>query len=119
MNTAMLLRPKAMITYLYGDTSAADGLVQMIESGFTAVPVINRDGYYLGVVSERDFLFCILDDGSVDARDLSMLKRCVITGDEPENFEAADLNGDGSIDEDDAALHAEFLTGKIKAFPAN
>ncbi|MBQ4362732.1 MAG: CBS domain-containing protein [Oscillospiraceae bacterium] len=67
MNTAMLLRPKAMITYLYGDTSAADGLVQMIESGFTAVPVINRDGYYLGVVSERDFLFCILDDGSVDA----------------------------------------------------
>ena len=59
------------------------------------------------------------DDGSVDARDLSMLKRCVITGDEPENFEAADLNGDGSIDEDDAALHAEFLTGKIKAFPAN
>ena len=67
MNTAMLLKPKALITYLYGDKSAADGLVELIESGFSAVPVINRDGYYLGVVSERDFLFCILDDGNVDA----------------------------------------------------
>lgn len=67
MNTAMLLKPKNLITYLYGDISASDGLLKLIESGFSAVPVINRDGYYLGVVSERDFLFVILDDGSIES----------------------------------------------------
>lgn len=63
----MLLKPKNLITYLYGDISASDGLLKLIESGFSAVPVINRDGYYLGVVSERDFLFVILDDGSIES----------------------------------------------------
>ena len=67
MNTAMLLKPKSLITYLYGDKTASEGLLELIESGFSAVPVINRDGYYLGVVSERDFLLSILDEGSTEA----------------------------------------------------
>ncbi|MBQ5316674.1 MAG: CBS domain-containing protein [Oscillospiraceae bacterium] len=65
MNTAMLLKPKSQVSYLYGDMSAGEGLRSFIKTGFTAVPVIDREGLYLGVVSERDFLYRILDDGSI------------------------------------------------------
>ena len=51
MNTAMLLKPKSMVAYIYGDLSAGEGLREFIEHGFTAVPVIDREGMYLGVVS--------------------------------------------------------------------
>ncbi|MGN1105722.1 MAG: CBS domain-containing protein [Huintestinicola sp.] len=67
MNTAMLLKPKSMVAYIYGDLSAGEGLREFIEHGFTAVPVIDREGMYIGVVSERDFLYRILETKSVDA----------------------------------------------------
>ncbi len=66
MNTAMLLKPKAMVSYIFGDLSAKEGLKEFIDGGYTAVPVIDRDGMYLGVVSERDFLYRILEAGSPD-----------------------------------------------------
>lgn len=67
MNTAMLLKPKSMVSYIYGDLPAGEGLREFISHGYTAVPVIDREGMYLGVVSERDFLYLILDTGSVDS----------------------------------------------------
>ena len=69
MNTAMLLKPKSMVAYIYGDLPAKEGLKEFIAHGFTAVPVIDREGMYLGVVSERDFLYRLLDAGSVEAAD--------------------------------------------------
>ena len=67
MNTAMLLKPKSMVAYIYGDLSAEEGLKEFIDHGFTAVPVIDRDVMYIGVVSERDFLYRILDKKNVEA----------------------------------------------------
>lgn len=67
MNTAMLLKPKVMVAYIYGDLLAGEGLKEFIEHGYTAVPVIDREGMYLGVVSERDFLYRILETGCVDS----------------------------------------------------
>ncbi|MGN1089550.1 MAG: CBS domain-containing protein [Huintestinicola sp.] len=69
MNIAMLLKPKSMVSYIYGDIPAGEGLKEFIAGGYTAVPVIDRDGMYLGVVSERDFLYRILDSGSVEGLD--------------------------------------------------
>ncbi|MDE7295358.1 MAG: CBS domain-containing protein [Oscillospiraceae bacterium] len=61
MNTAMLLKPKSAVAFIYGDLSAEEGLKEFIKGGYTAVPVIDRDGVYLGVVSERDFLYRLLE----------------------------------------------------------
>lgn len=61
MNTAMLLKPKSAVAYIYGDLSAEEGLSEFIKGGYTAVPVIDREGIYLGVVSERDFLYRLLE----------------------------------------------------------
>jgi hypothetical protein len=43
------------------------------------------------------------------------MRQAVIDGD-AENFDAADINSDGSIDEEDLQLHADFLLGKITSF---
>lgn len=61
MNTAMLLKPKSAVAFIYGDLSAEEGLKEFIKGGYTAVPVIDREGVYLGVVSERDFLYRLLE----------------------------------------------------------
>lgn len=56
-----------MVSYIYGDLSPEEGLREFLASGFAAVPVIDRGGMYVGVVSERIFLYRILSAGSVDA----------------------------------------------------
>lgn len=61
LNVAFFLQPKSMVTYLYDDFSLRKGLSSMRESGYTALPVLSRNGKYLGVVSEGDFLWYIAE----------------------------------------------------------
>ena len=62
----MLLKPKSAVAFIYGDLSAEEGLKEFIKGGYTAVPVIDRDGVYLGVVSERDFLYRLLESNGTE-----------------------------------------------------
>ncbi|SHM59221.1 carbohydrate-binding protein [Ruminococcus flavefaciens] len=54
-------------------------------------------------------------DGEVDVFDLCSMRNAAVDGD-AERFEAADINGDGAITEDDLVLLKKFLSGEIKAF---
>ncbi|MGN0551558.1 MAG: CBS domain-containing protein [Acutalibacteraceae bacterium] len=62
MNILMLLKPKCDVAYLYEDNTIRQGLEKMRYHGYTAIPVINRDGSYAGTVSEGDFLWNMLDE---------------------------------------------------------
>lgn len=70
MNIAYFLLPKSRIAYLYDDFTIRQGLEKMRNRGYTAIPVITRDGRYVGTVSEGDFLWRLLSDGT----DLTMKK---------------------------------------------
>ncbi len=61
MNIAYFLLPKSRIAYLYDDFTFRQGLEKMRNRGYTAIPVITRDGRYVGTVSEGDFLWRLLD----------------------------------------------------------
>ncbi len=61
MNVAFFLQPKSMVDYVYEDFSLRRGLTCLRESGFTALPVLSREGKYLGAVSEGDFLWYLAD----------------------------------------------------------
>jgi len=61
MNVLMLLTNKANTTYILESDSLADGLARLRESGFSAIPVLDREGHYVGSISEGDFLWYILD----------------------------------------------------------
>ena len=68
MNIVMLLRPKSEVAYVYEDNSLRQGLEKMRRHGYTAVPVIDREGGYVGTVSEGDFLWHMIDDGDTEIR---------------------------------------------------
>lgn len=61
MNIIMLLKPKCDVAYIYEDNSIRQGLEKMRYHGYTAIPVIARNGEYVGTVNEGDFLWHILD----------------------------------------------------------
>lgn len=61
MNIAYFLIPKSSVAYLYDDCTFRQGLEKMRHHGYTAIPVISRDGRYVGTVSEGDFLWRMLD----------------------------------------------------------
>ena len=60
MNIAYFLLPKNTVAYLYDDYTFRQGLEKMRYHGYTAIPVITREGQYVGTVSEGDFLWRLL-----------------------------------------------------------
>lgn len=63
MNVISLLTPKAQVTYIYDDCSVRQGLQKLQAHSYTAIPVLGRDGSYIGTISEGDFLWHILGKG--------------------------------------------------------
>ncbi|MBQ1815265.1 MAG: CBS domain-containing protein [Ruminococcus sp.] len=68
MNIIMLLKPKETVKYIYEDSTLRQGLEKMRAHSYTALPVINKEGKYIGTVSEGDFLYYILDKQSNNMR---------------------------------------------------
>ena len=64
MNIASFLLPKVEVTFLYDHMTLRQGLEKMRRYGYTAIPVIDREDRYVGVVSEGDFLWNILERNS-------------------------------------------------------
>lgn len=60
MNIAYFLLPKNRVAFLYDDCTFRQGLEKMRHHGYTAIPVITREGRYVGTVSEGDFLWKLL-----------------------------------------------------------
>ncbi|MCI6567887.1 CBS domain-containing protein [Dysosmobacter sp. HCP28S3_G4] len=90
MNIAYFLTPKSSVAYLYDDCTFRQGLEKMRHRGYAAIPVISRDGRYVGTVSEGDFLWRILEpgasgqDGSFSMRDMERLQiRDILKSDRP------------------------------------
>lgn len=68
MNIFGILVPKQMLTYL-NDNDTLDQAVQfLMGSSYTAVPVIDNAGKYVGIVSEGDFLRTVMEYGRDNLR---------------------------------------------------
>ena len=77
LNAAYFLIPKSQVTYLYEDFTFRQGLEKMLYHDYKAIPVLTRDGRYVGTVTEGDFLWKILNKDalrSVPARNLEKLR---------------------------------------------
>lgn len=60
MNVAFFLKPKSEVAYLLSNWTIRQGLEKMCNHGYTAIPVLNEEGKYIGTVSEGDFLWYII-----------------------------------------------------------
>lgn len=59
MNILFFLIPKSDTAYIYNDFSVRQALEKMKHYGYTAIPMIDRDGKYMGTVTEGDFLWTL------------------------------------------------------------
>lgn len=57
----MFLKPKVEVEYLYDDFTVRQALEKMCRHGYTAIPVITRDGKYYSTIKEGDLLWYIVD----------------------------------------------------------
>lgn len=69
MNILYLLKIKSDLSYVYDTNTLRQGLEKMRSHSYTAIPVITRDGDYVGTVTEGDFLWHILRYGRGSLKD--------------------------------------------------
>lgn len=69
MNILFLLKPKSSIVYLNSKNTIRQGIERFKAHGYTAVPVIDDDGKYMGTVSEGDFLWNIVSENTFKIKD--------------------------------------------------
>lgn len=75
MNIAFFLTPKSQVAYIREGSSIRQGLEKMQRHGYTCLPVISKDGRFLGCINEGDFLWNILSMGSVTTKDMERADR--------------------------------------------
>lgn len=61
-NILKLLTPKNNVVYIYSNMTVRQGLEKFRAHGYTALPVLNEDGTYFGIITEGDFLWNIIDN---------------------------------------------------------
>lgn len=69
MNILFLLKPKSTIVYLNAKSTIRQGIEKFRAHGYTAVPVIDDDGKYIGTISEGDFLRNIVNENTFELKD--------------------------------------------------
>ncbi len=69
MNLLFFLTPKASCTYLYDDFTLRQALERMEHSGYSALPILKRDGSYCGTLTEGDLLWAVKNLCCMDLRD--------------------------------------------------
>ncbi|MDO5602390.1 MAG: CBS domain-containing protein [Oscillospiraceae bacterium] len=66
MNLLFVLTPKLEVAYLYIDYTLRQTLEKMEHHRYSALPVLNRKGEYVGTVTEGDLLWYIKDHDNLD-----------------------------------------------------
>lgn len=74
MNISFYLIPKSDVTYLETDHTTSQALRLLRKKGYQAVPVIDKEGHYVGTISEGDFLWTLMLDYRKDAEAMNNKK---------------------------------------------
>ncbi len=61
MNVLFFLTPKSEITYMFQDDKVKKMMEVLDSQGYTAIPMIDRQGHYIGTLTEGDILRLIRD----------------------------------------------------------
>ena len=68
MNILFFLTPKAMCSYVDAGATLRQAMERMEKSGFSALPILESDGSYAGVLTEGDLLWALKGMCATDIR---------------------------------------------------
>ncbi len=76
MNILFFLTPKAMCANIDADDTIREAMGRMEAAGFSALPVLDKNGGYCGVLTEGDLLWalkglCVMDMRQAEAHHIS------------------------------------------------
>ena len=74
MNILRFLTPKEDVEYINIESSVRQGLEKMKYHGYAAIPVIDSEGKYVGVVTEGDFLWALYNNDNPDIKKLEHME---------------------------------------------
>lgn len=66
MNLLFVLTPKLDVAYLYIDYTLRQALEKMEHHSYSAIPILNRKGEYVGTLTEGDILWYVKDHQNLD-----------------------------------------------------
>jgi CBS domain-containing protein len=80
MNILFFLTPKSEVAYIYDDYTMRQAIEKMEYHKYSAIPIINREGKYVGTITEGDLLWTLKNDYSLDLKaiediDIKNIKR--------------------------------------------
>ncbi|MDO0500249.1 CBS domain-containing protein [Clostridioides difficile] len=70
MNILFVLTPKSEVAYIYEDYTIRQALEKMEYHKYSAIPIISKDGKYVGTITEGDFLWTLKNDLNLDLKGL-------------------------------------------------
>lgn len=70
MNILFFLTPKSDTVYIKDQSSLRQALEVIKRHGFSAIPVIDNDGHYVGTLREGDLLWAILSKHAFDNHEM-------------------------------------------------
>ena len=68
MKIMSFLKPRSEFVCVYDDTSVKTALEEMEKYRFASIPVLNREGRYIGTITEGDFLWEIKKMGDFNLK---------------------------------------------------
>lgn len=68
MNILFFLTPKNEVAYIYEDETLRQTLEKMENRRYSCIPMLSRDGRYVGTISEGDLLWAMKSRGIADSK---------------------------------------------------
>ena len=68
MNILFFLTPKSEVAYIYEDYTMRQVLEKMEHHRYSAIPIIDDEGKYVGTITEGDLLWTLKNDFSLDLK---------------------------------------------------
>ena len=106
MNILFFLTPKNEVAYIFEDESLRQALEKMEYHKYSAVPVINRRGKYVGTITEGDMLWGIKNKFNLNLKEAEQVTVAAIDRRSDNRPVYADSNMEDLIDK---ALNQNFV----------
>lgn len=68
MNIMFFIRPKSEVAYIYDDDTLRQALERMEYHKYSCIPMLNRQGKYVGSITEGDLLWWIKENRNLNLK---------------------------------------------------
>lgn len=106
MNILFFLTPKSEVAYIYDHESLRQALEKMEYHKYSALPMISRQGKYIGTITEGDMLWGIKNQYNLNLREAELVPVTSI----PRRLDNRPVSADAAMEDlIDKALNQNFV----------